>query len=160
ISYVNNNGAMNDAGIALVNNLIKAILTSGDPGFRARALMLDRVDAGIGLRIAGNVLESNDVSLGLTGDSAGGVTGVDLFSNTLRKSSDGAARAYTGILAGYYNREIHGVRIFDTRLENGATASIVFAGTGLKDLSVGWLLDVQAQGPAGNALAGAAVSVL
>ena len=160
ISYVNNNGAMNDAGISLVNNLIKAVLTTSDPWYQARALMLDRVDAGIGLRIDGNVLESNDVSLGLTNDSAGGVTGVELFSNTLRKSSDAAARPYTGILAGFYNREIHDVRIFDTRLDNGATANIVFAGTGLKDLSVGWLLDVRAQDPAGDALAGAAVSVL
>lgn len=160
ISYVNKNGEMNDAGIALENNLIKAIVTTADPWFRARALMLDRVDAGIGLSITGNVLESNDVALALTNDTAGGVTDVDLFSNTLRKSSDGATRPFTGILAGYYNREIHDVRIFDTRLENGATASIVFAGTGLKDVSVGWLLDVQALDSAGASVAGASVSVL
>ena len=160
ISYVNNNGAMNDAGISLVNNLIKAIVTTTDTWWRGRALMLDRVDAGIGLHIAGNVLESNDTSLALTNDTTGGVNDVDLFSNTLRKSSEGPARTYTGILAGYYNREIHDVRIFDTRLENGATASIVFAGTGLKDLSVGWLLDLKVQDAAGNPLSGAAVSVL
>ena len=83
---------MDDAGIALVNNLIKAIVTTADAYYRAKALMLDRVDAGIGLHIVGNVLESNDVSLALTNDTAGGVTDVDLFSTTLRKSSEGAAR--------------------------------------------------------------------
>jgi hypothetical protein len=160
ISYVNKNGEMNDAGIRLENNFIKAIVTTTDTSYKARALMLDRVDAGIGLRIAGNVLESNDVSLALTSDTAGGVTDVDIFSSTLRKSSEGAARTYTGILAGYYNREIHDVRIFDTRVENGATASVVFAGTGLKDLSVGWLVDVKVQNSAGNPLSGSAVTVL
>ncbi|HKB36713.1 MAG TPA: NosD domain-containing protein, partial [Gemmataceae bacterium] len=158
ISYANNNGAMNDAGIALENNTIKAIVTTADPSYRAKALLLDRVDAGIGLRITNNILESNDVSLALTG-SGGNVVGVDLVSNTFRKSADGATRPYTGTLAGYYNREIHGVRLLDTRLENGATANIVWAGTGLKDLAVGWLLTVQAQDVAGNPVPGAVVSV-
>ena len=36
----------------------------------------------------------------------------------------------------------------------------MFAGTGLKDLSVGWLLDVKAQDSAGNPLSGTAVTVL
>jgi len=158
ISYANNNGAMNDAGIVLEGNTIKAIVTTADPSYGAKALLLDRVDAGIGLRITNNVLESNDVSLALTG-SGGNVVGVDLISNTFRKSADGAVRPYTGTLAGYYNREIHSVRLLDTRLENGATANIVWAGTGVKDLAVGWLLTVQAQDTAGNPLPGAAVSV-
>src|SRR5262249_1568547 len=67
ISYAKKNGAMNDAGIVLEGNTIKAIVTTADPSYRAKALLLDRIDAGIGLRIANNVLESNDVSLALTG---------------------------------------------------------------------------------------------
>src|SRR5947209_11668891 len=80
ISYANN-GQMNDAGIVLENNTIKAIVTTADPSYRAKALLLDRVDAGIGLRIDHNVLESNDVSLALT-ESGGNVVGY-LVSNTL-----------------------------------------------------------------------------
>ncbi|MBI1916717.1 MAG: right-handed parallel beta-helix repeat-containing protein, partial [Planctomycetes bacterium] len=159
ISYVNNNGAMDNAGIVLAHNTIKALVTTADASYRAKALLLDRVDAGIGLQLVGNVLESNDVSLALT-YSGGSVAGVDLISNTLRKSSEGASRPYTGILAGYYNREIHNVRILDTRLENGATAAIVWAGTGVKDLSVGWLLTVTARDGASNPVAGATVRVL
>jgi Calx-beta domain/Beta-agarase/YXIM esterase-like, galactose-binding domain-like len=158
ISYANINGAMDDAGISLENNTFQAIAETTDPTYHAKALVLDSIDAGVGLRIANNVLESNDIALALT-DSGGGVSDVDLVSNTLRLSSEGPARPFTGILAGYYNREIHDVRIFDTRLENGATGNIVFAGTGVKDLSVGWLLDVTVQDSAGNPAAGASVSV-
>ncbi len=159
VSYVNKDGAMDGANIALVDNVIKAVVTTADAGYRAKALVLDRMDAGIGMRIVGNVLESNDVSLALT-DTGGDVVGVDLVSNTLRKSAEGPARPYTGILAGYYTRAIHDVRIFDTRLEGGATSDIVWAGTGLKDLAVGWLLTVTVRDGAGNPLAGAAVRVL
>jgi hypothetical protein len=159
ISYANNNGAMDNAGIVLADNTIKAIVTTADASYRAKALLLDRVDAGIGLQVAGNVLESNDVSLALT-YGGGSVDGVDLISNTLRKSSEGATRKYTGILAGFSNNKIHNIRIVDTRLENGATGGIVWAGTGIKDLSVGWLLTVAAKDGAGNPVVGATVQVL
>jgi len=98
------------------------------------------------------------VSLALT-DTGGSVVGVDLVSNTFRKSAEGAARPYTGVLAGYWINQIHAVRLLDTRLQNGATANIVWVGTGLKDVAVGWLLTVQARDAAGGPVAGAAVSV-
>jgi hypothetical protein len=158
ISYANVGGAMNDAGIALEDNTIVAVVETTNTSFRAKALVLDRIDAGIGLRIRGNVLESNDISLALT-DTGGSVHQVDLVSTTLRRSAEGAARPYTAVLAGYYNRQIADVRLLDTRLENGATDAIVWAGTGVKDLSVGWLLTVTAQDPVGAALPSAAVSV-
>lgn len=158
ISYTNINGEMNNAGIALVNNTIKAIVTTTDTTYRAKALVIDRMDAGINMRIANNVLESNDTALALT-DSSGSVYGVDLVSNTLKKSTEGPARTFTGILAGYYTREIHDVRIIDTRLAGGATGDIVWSGTGVKDLSVGWLVNVHVTDTLGNPLAGASVQL-
>ncbi|MBI1913917.1 MAG: right-handed parallel beta-helix repeat-containing protein [Planctomycetes bacterium] len=136
ISYANNDGAMDNAGITLQGNLIKAIVSTPDESFRAKALVLDRVDDGINLQISGNVLESNDVSLAVA-DTGGDVTGVDLAFNTLRRSDEGAPRPYTGILAGYDTHEIRRVRLIGTGLDNGATANVVWVGAGFKDLAVG-----------------------
>jgi hypothetical protein len=136
ISYANNNGAMDNAGILLQDNLIKAIVSTPDTSYRAKALVLDRIDDGINLQISGNVLESNDVSLAVA-DTGGDVTGVDLINNTLRRSAEGAPRPYTGILAGYDTHEIHRVHLIGTALDNGATANIVWVGSGFKDLTVG-----------------------
>jgi hypothetical protein len=159
ISYVNRNGAMNNANILLENNTFKAILTTTTSGYRAEALLVDGVNPGINLVIANNVLESNDVSLAICGGDLGNVSDVLLVSNTLRKSSDGAARPYTGILAGFWVFQIHNVRIIDTHTDNGATSAITWIGTGTKDISVGWLLSVTATNAAGTLLPGATVTV-
>src|SRR5262249_31153502 len=135
ISYANHDGAMDDARITLQGNLIKAIVSTPDPSFRAKALVLDRIDDGINLQISGNVLESNDVSLAVA-DTGGDVTGVDLAFNTLRRSDEGASRPYIGILAGYDTHEIHHVRLIGTAVNNGATANVDWVGSGFKDLTV------------------------
>src|SRR5262249_32065567 len=54
ISYVNPNGEMNNANILLEQNRIKAIVTTTDPGYHAQAFLVDRIDPGIQLKIAGN----------------------------------------------------------------------------------------------------------
>src|SRR5262249_24065325 len=63
ISYLNPTGQMNNANIRLEQNTIKALVLTDDPKYRALALVLDGIDAGIGLGITRNVLESNDTSL-------------------------------------------------------------------------------------------------
>jgi hypothetical protein len=156
VSYANEGGAMDDAGVALVHNTIRAVAESEDPSYRARALVLDRLDAGINLAIESNVLESNDVSLGLA-DATGGVNEATLVSNTLRNSGAGVARPYTGIRAGHYNREVRGVRLVDTRSEGGATAEIAWGGTAVKEVQVGRLIDVKVLDRVGNPLPGATV---
>lgn len=116
VSYANARGQMTDAGIALEDNVIKAVVLTADGDYRAKALVLDRVDPGINLRIAGNVLESNDVSLAL-GEAGGSVADVGLLSNTLRRSGEGPERPYLGVLAGPSGRVLRGVEFLGTRLE-------------------------------------------
>lgn len=158
LSYVNNNGAMDNAGIVLENNTFKAIVTSRDTSLRAKAFLLDLIDPGINLRIAGNVFESNDVSLALD-DTSGSVHDVELISNVFRKSDEGSSRPYTGILAGYWIHDVQDVRIIGAQLENGATLNIDWRGTGIRDLSIGWLLDVVVKSPSWNPVSGATVEV-
>ena len=158
ISYANRGGAMNDAGIVLAGNTFRAVAATSDPAFRARALVLDRIDPGINLAIRDNVLESNDVSLALA-DRDGGVEGVTLLGTTLRRFAAAPRRPYAGILAGYYNRDVRGVRLVDTRREGGATASVVWAGTGSREVQTGWLLSVRVVDGSGRPVPGAAVSV-
>ncbi len=61
-------------------------------------------------------------------------------SNTVRRSDEGAARNYTGIRAGAWENEVVGVRLIDTRFENGASSDVVFEGSRSKDVSIGYFL--------------------
>jgi hypothetical protein len=138
ISCVNRGGQMTNAGVVLTHNLIKAVVNTTDPTYRAKALVLDRVDAGINLGIRNNVLESNDVSLDLT-DTQGGLRGVTLVNNTVRQSADGAGRAYTPILAAFYSHEARNISILDTAVDNGAQPSVVTVGEGgVRNFTVTW----------------------
>jgi hypothetical protein len=159
ISYINPKGKMDDANIILQNNLIKAIVTTADRTYSAQAFVLDGADPGIDLLIENNVFESNDTSLALGGADGGDNYDTLFLSNTLRKSNDGASVPYTGIVAGYWVHELHNIRLIDMQLDNGATATIVWQGSGKKDLTTGWLLTVNAQDQSGAALAGATVSI-
>jgi hypothetical protein len=159
ISYANRGGAMNDANIVLAGNTLRATAATPDLSYRARALVLDRVEAGINLTIRDNILESNDVSLAL-GDRDGGAEAVTLLDTTLRKSAAGPQRPYSGILAGYYNRDIRSIRLVGTRYEGGATAAVAWAGTGRREVQRGGLLSVRVVDGNGQPVSGAAVRVL
>jgi hypothetical protein len=158
ISYVNPKGAMNDANILLEDNTIGAIVTTADAGYQAQALLVDGVDPGINLKVVGNTLESNDVSLALGGSDGGDIYDVLFLSNTLRKLS-GPERPYTGTLAGFWVHQIHRVTILDMQTDGGATTAITWAGSGTKDISVG-SLGVKVVDGGGNPQAGADVEVL
>ena len=129
ISYVNRRGQMTNAGVVLEHNLIKAVALTDDPGYRAKALVLDRVDAGINLGIRKNVLESNDLSLDLT-DTQGGLQGVTLVGNTVRLSSDGPHRPYTPIRVAFFTHDGRNIRVLDTAFDNGATPMVEMIGEG------------------------------
>jgi hypothetical protein len=150
---------MDNANINIHDNIFKAVVTSANPSYRARAFVLDGVDPGINPLVAHDVFESNDASLGLTDGSGGAVDDVLLLGDTLRKSAGGASRLYTGVAAGYYNRAIHDVRLIDTRYEGGASPAITWGGTGVKDIEVGWLVSVAVRGADGTPQAGATVKV-
>jgi hypothetical protein len=138
ISYANRGGRMNDANIVLQNNLIKAVALTADPGYRAKALVLDRVDPNINLSIHNNVLESNDVSLDLA-DTQGGLQNVTLVSNTVRLSSDGADRPYSPVLVAFFNHDGRNISVLNTALDNGATPMVEMIGdAGVRNFTVSW----------------------
>src|SRR5207248_2119113 len=118
------------------------------------------LDAGIGLTISANVFESNDVSLNLGSNDGWDVSGLDFYSNTLRKSNEGASRAYTGVASGYPYGQVHNVRFFDMRLDNGATLNFPLGGYGTKDYSIASLVNVAVQNSGGALLAGATVTII
>jgi hypothetical protein len=159
ISYGNPKGEMNDSHIRLHNNTFRAVVTSPEPRFHADALLIDGVDAGVDLAVAHNVLESNDASLALSGPEAGDVFDLTLQSNTLSKAGDGAPRPYTGIVVGYGNHPVQNVSLIDMLTANGATADIVFRGSGPKSVAGGWLLEVAVKDAAGSPAPGATVDV-
>ena len=158
ISYMNNNGAMDNAGILFENNLCKAI--AEDTGNVAKAFVLDGMGANINPIIRGNTFESNNISLQL-GDYNNEDNYDTLFiSNTIKKSTEGATLPYQGIVAGYYTQQDHNIQLIDMVYEGGATGQITWSGSGTKDVSIGWLLGVQVKNMGGTALAGATVQVL
>jgi len=159
ITYVNNNGAMNNANVNLHNNTITLINDSSDPSYSGSALLVDGMDPGINMTISNNILASNDTSLSIGGYNDANVNDLTFLSNTLSKSSSGATRTYTGISAGFDVTQISSVQIIDTKLANGATSNIVWSGTGTKDVEVGWLLNVTVQNADGSAASGAAVQI-
>ncbi len=159
VTYVNNNGAMNNANINLRNNTITLINDSSDPSYSGSALLVDGMDPGINMTISNNILASNDTSLSIGGYNDANVNDLTFLSNTLSKSSSGAARTYTGISAGFDVTQISNVQIIDTKLANGATSTIVWSGSGTKDIEVGWLLNVTVENAGGSAASDAAVQL-
>ena len=159
ITYANNNGAMTNANVNLHNNTITLINDSSDPSYSGSALLVDGMDPGINMTISNNILASNDTSLSIGGYNDANVNDLTFLSNTLSKSSSGAARTYTGISAGYDVTQISNVQIIDTKLANGATSTIAWSGSGTKDIEVGWLLNVTVQNADSSAATGAVVQV-
>lgn len=144
IGYLNRDGQMDRANLLIEHNTMRAITTSGEPSSRASALALDGLDPGVDLRLRENVLESNDASVALA-DTQGPAAGVQLIGNTFRKSADGARRPYAAVHAGYWLFPVRAIEILDPRLETGAALDIRWAGSGVKDMSIGYLLTVAAQ---------------
>jgi hypothetical protein len=157
IGYGNKDGQMDHANLRIEHNTMRAITTSSEPESRASALALDGLAPGVDLRLRDNVLESNDASVTLA-DTEGPASGVRLIANTFRKSTEGARRPYAAVHAGYWIFPVQAIEILAPRLENGATLDIRWAGSGVKDLSIGYLLTVAARRE-GKPVSDAVVSV-
>jgi hypothetical protein len=160
ISYVNKQHQMDDAQIVFNHNVIRGVVATADPKYRAYGLVLDGIAPGIRPKFFNNTIESNDVSLAITEGDGGSVNDVLLESNTIRQTADTPTRAYTDVLAGFYNREIHTVLLLDTHTEKSAGPKLQWAGTGLKDLAVGYLLNLSVQDRSNKPLPGAIVRIL
>jgi Right handed beta helix region len=96
ISYVNPDGAMNNAGIRLEGNLIQAIVEGSDPAYGARALVVERLDRGIGLQITGNVVQSNDTAVALSGGRVD-PAGFDPAANVVQPVAQPGIRGFTRV---------------------------------------------------------------
>jgi hypothetical protein len=161
VSLLNSNGAMDNAGIVLRNNTFKAISVGGNPNtyYSAQALVIDGVDPKINPLILDNILESNDTSLVLGQADYSSVNDVYLQSNVLRLSTDGTRQAYTGILAGYWNRTLNHVSLVATTADQGANTTILWSGTGTKSIVTGGLTKVSAMNGSHHVLPGVSVSI-
>ncbi len=160
ISYGNKDGQMDDAGIVFENNVFRAV--TDDASRSAKAFVLDGASQDINLELRNNIFESNHISLKI-GDSDGfriGNYDTRFVSNTVRKLTEGASVPYLGIQAGYWICENRNIQLIDMHYENDATPDINWAGAGLKDLSIVWLLGVNAVDAQGAPLAGASVRVI
>ena len=145
------------------NNTFKAIVETTSTIYYAKTFVIENMPAEGGMTYVNNVLESNENSLTFSWTDSGTMPDVlsgEFVSNTLRKSSDGASRTYIGVQAGSGTKHVNGVRFIDMRYEGGATSTIVWQGFGTKDVSVGWLLNVQVQNSGGGTIAGATVRLL
>lgn len=136
IGYTNKAGKLNHANLHIEHNTMRAITTSAEPSFRASALALDGLAAGVDLHIRENIFESNDVSVTLA-DTEGPAEDARLIANTFCKSTEGARRRYVAIHAGFWICPVRAIQVLDSRLKNGATLDVRWAGSGLKDLSIG-----------------------
>jgi hypothetical protein len=158
------NTANEPVNFVMQNNVFKAIVGTTDTTYWARAFSLENnflTSVHTAAVMKNNVFESNDISLGFGGPDGASLPEGTFLSNTIRKNTtEGAVRAYEAIHAGYWNGEIHNVQLIDMRYENGATPTISWYSTGVKDISIGSLLGVQVQNTLGGALAGATVTVL
>jgi hypothetical protein len=143
------------------NNYVKAIVTTTNSSYRAFAFSLSGLDAGTGLQINSNTFESNDTSLTLGDNTSYGLTDQDVtfLSNTIRKSTDGALRAYTSVLVGYMKTAVHNVNLIGSIYDGGATSNLVFTDVQTKDINVGVLLTVSASNYYGAPVAGAQIQV-
>jgi hypothetical protein len=159
ITYGNNNGAMNNANIVFTNNTFRAIVNTTDPNYYAQAFDIDSMDAGIKPVITNNVFSSNDISLQLTGPDGDSVNDVQLVGNTIDKSSLGAVRSYSPIVAGFWIDPISNVQMIDTTYTNGASPTIRWSGEGTKSIQMLNTLNIAATSSSGAPLAGAIVTI-
>lgn len=141
ISYLNNDHAMDDAGITIRGNTFTALVANDDPDFRAEAFVIDTLAPGIRPTIDHNVFESNDVSLAIGDSEAGDNNEVILMSNTLKRVGS-PIRDYTGVKLGYWTERINGVRLIDSRVEGTQTAPFAWSGSGVKDVAIGRLVQL------------------
>ena len=154
-----NSGAVDDWGITIRNNTLKAIVNSTSSSYWARSIDLASPQAGVNTRITYNVLESNHVSIGLGSNDGASAYDTWFVSNECKKSTSGAARTYQSVNAGYGGGTIDGIYLIDQTYCGGAMDTIVHDGTGNHTINVGWLLTVKCENVGGSPISGASVSV-
>jgi hypothetical protein len=142
-------------GNLIENNTFKAIVTTTDKAYKAWGVTISGVAAGAGLLVKNNTFESNDISLNFGDDDNWQGSNADILflQNTFKKSSEGAARDYTPILAGDGRNTVTKMRIIDPIFTNGAAfPGVRFIDIKTKDIGIGYLLNI-------NAIPGASVEV-
>jgi hypothetical protein len=131
----------NNADISFRNNVVIAYAANAqgtswnNANVHAQAFTTAGIDAGTGYRITSNVFESDDTSLNL-GEMTNSQYGqpakdISFFGNTLSHATfygtQWTPQSYAGIIAGAFGAvfdPMHKVRILNTRLQNGATATV------------------------------------
>jgi hypothetical protein len=140
ISQMNDQGQLNGADNRIEENYFEALVLTADPYFMARAVSVSQVDAGTGLRIASNLMESNDGSLAIgdTDSWNGSAQDIWMGRNTLCRTTEGALRAFTSVVAGAYQTAVSDIAMPDTVVEDGAPAEVTYGGGPVTNLRILW----------------------
>ena len=151
------NAGQIDLGNVFENNIFKAIVESADTYYSAMAVSFTTIAGNSGPLFKNNVFESNHISLNFCDNDGWDVENGLFISNTIRKNTtEGATRTYKSIWA---EGPTHNVRLIDMRYEGGATPTISWSGSDIKDVSTGWLVSVYAHNGT-TPLSGASVDIL
>jgi hypothetical protein len=140
ISASNDHGQLNASNIQISHNHFKAIVTTANPSYKARAVSVSQVDPGTGLVIASNTMESNDAALTLGDNDSwnGSTSDVWMGYNTLRRTTEGASRTFASVIAGAYQTAVSDIYMPFTFLQNGATAIVVYGTGPVTNLRILW----------------------
>ncbi|MEN6457924.1 MAG: fibronectin type III domain-containing protein [Thermoguttaceae bacterium] len=163
--YIPTNSTGADLNNVIESNTFKAIVETTDASYSAYAVTIEGVGANCCPLFVDNLFESNDTSLGLGGNDGKDAFDGNFISNTFVRSSEGATRTYSAISAGFWIGSVQNITIIDSQYSNGATQTINWASSyapsdgSTRQVSFGWLLDINAEDASGNALAGATVTI-
>jgi hypothetical protein len=140
VSHMNGNGQLNAANNRIIGNYFKAIVKTTNTYYIARAVSVSEVGAGTGLIIADNWMECNDCSLafGDTDSWNGAARDIWMGGNVLRRTTEGATRTFTTILAGAYQTTVDDIAMPATYLDNGAQPKVVYGGGNVTNLRIEW----------------------
>lgn len=164
ISFDNSTGQMNNTANVLSGNTFRAIALEIDPdhtGIRpttAWGMSIATFYSGTGTTFADNTFESNHVALNLGDNDGSGVTGLRCSENTFVKSSSGASMTFDSVRVGDFSKAVTDTWLINNAYSGGASSTIAFLGSTVKDISTGWLLDVTVT-DAGVPVVGATVTV-
>ena len=166
ISTENDKGQATGANNLYENNVFKGIVIQSDPSYvfprnsTAYGLTISWFDGGTGSVFRNNVFESNDRSLNIGDTDSYGRSAEDItfIGNTVRKSTEGEVRPYSGVVAGDWGTHVENIRLFDMHYQNGATADLNFRSPSVQ-IFTGWVLNVTVSDGQGSPVSGAAVSL-
>ncbi len=158
LSFINTAGNMDDAGITVTGNTLKAIATGASD--TARAMNITGCNAEINVTGINNSFESNDIGVQiLDGDGPNVCEDVTFTSNTFIDSADGHARTFKSMSVGYSTFTCDNVTLQKNTFSGGATNLITWSGSGSRTFYEGDVITATIEDGLGAGLPVATVTI-